>query len=76
MILLTFLTKVCLINCFWLGDGVYVEYDRVIVTIQNCGASLGVQKLFSTVRFENITTEFMMLIKTREDGKCGEKYLI
>ena len=56
MILLTFFTVLCLINCFLPADGVYVEYGKV-VTIQNCKTSLGVQKLFSTVRFENITTE-------------------
>ena len=57
MTLLTFFTVLCLINCFLLVDGVYVEYGKVIVTIQNCRTSLGVQKLFSTERLENITRE-------------------
>ena len=56
MTLLTFFTVLCLINCFLPADGVYVEYGKV-VTIQNCRTSLGVQKLFSRVRFENITRE-------------------
>ena len=73
MILLTFFTVLCLISCFLPADGVYVEYDRVIVTIQNCGASLGVQKLFSRVRFGNITTEIFDAYEIQEGWKMWKK---
>ena len=55
MILLTFFTVLCLINCFLPANG-----KVSVVTIQKCTRSLDVQeqqKLFSTERFENITRE-------------------
>ena len=74
MILLTFFTELCLINCFWLGDGVYVENDRVMVTIQNCRPSeQEPQKLFSTVRFENITTEIFDAYQNQRGWRMWRK---
>ena len=73
MTLLTFFTVLCLINCFLLVDGVYVEYGKVIVTIQNCRTSLGVQKHFSTERLENITTEIFDVYRIQGGWRMWRK---
>ena len=74
MILLTFFRVLCLINCFWLGDGVYVEYDGKVVAIQTCTTPEQVpQKLFFSDRLENITTEIFDAYQNQRGWRMWRK---
>ena len=74
MILLTFFTVLCLINCFLPADGVYVECHDKVVTIQTCTTPEQVpQKLFFSDRLENITTEIFDAYRIQGGWKMSRK---